>query len=65
MLGTLHLKYKTHAVSVTNNQNGNIICFKHNLKMCDMEIFDHNSLENLGEYMLTPLPDGIWGFVED
>lgn len=61
-----HLQYRTHRVHLgANTDTGLIQCFKYNDRKCEVEIFDPLNLGELAEYMIEPLSDGIWGFIED
>ena len=61
-----HVKYTTHSVHVTRNADtGRIVCFKYNDTRCEFAVFEEIQYYKASDYVLEPLPEGSWGFVED
>jgi hypothetical protein len=57
---TCNVKFKTHAVSITVQDDGRINCFKHthNNEVCDYETFTNKELAS--EYVIAPFPSAKW-----
>ena len=49
------IKFATHAVHVSQREDGRVHCFKYNRNRCDFETFE--SSEQASEYIITPLPE--------
>ena len=49
------IRFTTHAVHVSQNEEGRIRCFKYNRNRCDYETFDNSELAS--EYIIEPLPE--------
>ena len=49
------IKFTTHAVHVSQSEDGRVRCFKYNRNRCDFESFDTADLAS--EYIITPLPE--------
>ena len=61
-----HYSYKTHASLVyTNESSGRIYCVKYNDRSIQWEYWLENQMDQCTEYMIEPLPDGVWGFSPD
>ncbi len=48
-----HIRFRTHAVSVSRDQDNRLHCFKYNRRKCDLDIFD--DFEAAGDWILEPL----------
>ena len=49
-----HIRFRTHAVSVSRDCQDRLHCFKYNRRKCDLDIFD--DLEAAGDWIMEPLP---------
>lgn len=49
-----HIRFRTHAVSVSRDDLNRLHCFKYNRGRCDIDIFDN--IESAGDWILEPLP---------
>ena len=48
-----HIRFSTHAVSISRDCEDRLHCFKYNRRKCDLDIFD--DLESAGDWILEPL----------
>lgn len=55
-----NIQFRTHAVSITIQDDGHIRCFKHthNNSICDYETFDTYELAE--DYIIKPFPMDRW-----
>jgi hypothetical protein len=61
-----HINYRTHSVHISKDiSSGSIHCFKYDRSHCDYSVFKEDEYESCSDYILSPLPDMQWGFIED
>jgi hypothetical protein len=66
MLTLAHLQYRDYSVYISqSNDHNHIHCFKYNSVQCQYEVFDLDDHEAAADYLLAPMPRGVWGFSED
>lgn len=62
----VQLNYKNHHVHISRDTaNQDIILFKYNDQRCDFAVYGRGEWDSAAEYVLEPLPEGVWGFEED
>jgi hypothetical protein len=53
-----HIRFSTHAVSISRDCEDRLHCFKYNRRKCDLDIFD--DLEAAGDWIIEPLSSITW-----
>lgn len=62
----VQLNYKNHHVHISRDTtNNDIILFKYNDSRCDFAVYTEREWDSAAEYVLSPLPEGSWGFEPD
>ena len=62
----VQLNYQDHHVHISRDtDNRDIILFKYNDCRCDFAVYKHNEWDLAADYVLSPLPEGSWGFISD
>lgn len=66
MLTLAHLRYTAHSVHISQSlDHRRIHFFKYDDQQCEYQVFDSDDHEAAADYLLAPLPRGVWGFSED
>ena len=66
ILNLLQINYLAHHVHVSRDtETDRIILFKYNDSRCDFGTFSSKEWDEAADFVLTPLPEGSWGFEAD